>query len=74
MQNAGPPSADDGPCEAMSASDQIIDDVVNAEYEHGFVTDIESESAPPGLNEDIIRLNSQKKGEPEFMLLWRLKA
>ncbi len=43
-------------------------------YKYGFVTDIEADSVPPGLNEDIIRLISQKKGEPEFMLEWRLKA
>jgi Fe-S cluster assembly protein SufB len=59
---------------AMTTSDQIIEDVVNTDYQHGFVTDIESESAPPGLNEDIIRLISHKKDEPEFMLAWRLKA
>jgi len=43
-------------------------------YKYGFVTDIESENVPAGLNEDIIRLISAKKGEPEFMLAWRLKA
>ncbi len=43
-------------------------------YKYGFVTDIESDVVPPGLNEDIIRLISAKKGEPEFMLAWRLKA
>ncbi len=43
-------------------------------YKYGFVTDIEADAVPPGLNEDIIRLISQKKGEPEFMLEWRLKA
>jgi Fe-S cluster assembly protein SufB len=58
----------------VTTSNQIIEDAVNTEYKHGFVTDIETESAPPGLNEDIIRLISQKKGEPEFMLAWRLKA
>jgi len=58
----------------VTTSEQIIEDAVNTEYKHGFVTDIESESAPPGLNEDIIRLISQKKDEPEFMLAWRLKA
>ena len=58
----------------MNASEQIIEDAVNTEYKHGFVTDIETESAPPGLNEDIVRFISQKKDEPEFMLAWRLKA
>jgi len=44
------------------------------EYRWGFVTDIEQETAPKGLNEEVIRLISMKKGEPEFMLDWRLKA
>ncbi len=44
------------------------------EYKWGFVTDIESDIVPPGLNEDVIRLISTKKGEPEFMLEWRLNA
>ncbi len=43
-------------------------------YKYGFVTDIESEVVPPGLNEDVIRLISAKKGEPEWMLEWRLRA
>jgi len=43
-------------------------------YKAGFVTDIESDSVPPGLNEDIVRLISEKKGEPEWLLAWRLKA
>ena len=43
-------------------------------YKYGFVTDIGSETVAPGLNEDVIRLISQKKGEPPFMLAWRLKA
>ena len=46
----------------------------NQEYKYGFVTDIETDSAPRGLNEDIIRLISSKKNEPPFMLEWRLKA
>ena len=44
------------------------------QYKYGFVTDIETESVPPGLNEDTIRAISAKKGEPEFMLEWRLRA
>jgi Fe-S cluster assembly protein SufB len=44
------------------------------EYQYGFVTDIESESVPPGLNEAIVRLISKKKNEPEWLLAWRLKA
>src|SRR6266545_695454 len=43
-------------------------------YKAGFVTDIESESVPPGLSEDVIRMISAKKGEPEWMTDWRLKA
>ena len=51
-----------------------IEDVVLNEYKYGFVTDIESDSAPKGLNEDIVRFISSKKNEPEWMLEWRLKA
>ena len=43
-------------------------------YKYGFVTDIESEKIPKGLNEDIVKLISKKKEEPEWMLEWRLKA
>src|SRR5678815_5381945 len=43
-------------------------------YKAGFVTDIESEAVPPGLNEGIVRLISEKKNEPEWLLEWRLKA
>jgi len=52
----------------------IIDEVTQGEYKYGFVTDIETEVAPKGLNEDIIRFISTKKEEPEFMLDFRLKA
>jgi Fe-S cluster assembly protein SufB len=48
--------------------------LVEREYKAGFVTDIDSESVPPGLSEDVIRLISEKKGEPEWLLEWRLKA
>jgi Fe-S cluster assembly protein SufB len=51
-----------------------IENLANREYKWGFVTDIEAESAPPGLNEDIVRFISHKKGEPQWMLDWRLKA
>ena len=53
---------------------QGIDDFAASEYQYGFVTDVEAESAPPGLNEDTIRFISAKKNEPEWMLEWRLKA
>jgi Fe-S cluster assembly protein SufB len=53
---------------------ETIEQIANQEYKYGFVTDIESDVAPPGLNEDIIRLISAKKGEPEWLLEWRLKS
>ncbi len=52
----------------------IIDQVVSQEYKYGFVTDIEMETAPKGLNEDIVRFISAKKNEPDWMLEYRLKA
>ena len=58
----------------MSESTQTLEQFANRDYEWGFVTDIEADSAPPGLNEEIIRFISAKKDEPEFMLEWRLKA
>ncbi|MFO7858758.1 MAG: Fe-S cluster assembly protein SufB, partial [Ectothiorhodospiraceae bacterium] len=58
----------------MSASNETIEQVTNRGYEAGFVTDIEQEYAPEGLNEDIIRFISAKKEEPEWMLEWRLEA
>lgn len=51
-----------------------VKSLVNQPYKYGFVTDIETESIPHGLNEDVIRLISAKKQEPEFMLEFRLKA
>jgi Fe-S cluster assembly protein SufB len=54
--------------------DKIINDVTTGEYKYGFYTDIEAETIPKGLNEDIIRLISQKKNEPEWLLEFRLKA
>ena len=58
----------------MSTATETIESLVKQEYKYGFVTDVEADSAPPGLNEDIVRLISAKKHEPEFMLEWRLKA
>jgi Fe-S cluster assembly protein SufB len=58
----------------MSTATETIEGLVQQEYKYGFVTDVETESAPPGLNEDIIRLISHKKKEPEWLLEWRLKA
>jgi Fe-S cluster assembly protein SufB len=54
--------------------ENILNEVTGGEYKYGFYTDIEIESIPKGLNEDIVRLISQKKDEPEFMLEFRLKA
>src|SRR5260221_2957983 len=51
-----------------------INEIANAEYKAGFVTDIESDTIPAGLSEDVVRLISAKKGEPPFLLEWRLKA
>jgi Fe-S cluster assembly protein SufB len=56
------------------AKTQPLDDLVKREYKHGFFTLIESDTLPPGLNEDVIRAISAKKAEPEFMLEWRLNA
>src|SRR3984893_4256605 len=58
----------------MSTATSTIEELANREYKYGFFTDIESESVPKGLNEDIIRVISKKKNEPPFMLEWRLKA
>jgi Fe-S cluster assembly protein SufB len=59
----------------MSTSTDTIEELVKkTEYKYGFYTDIETESAPPGLNEGIIRFISDKKNEPEWLLEWRLKA
>jgi Fe-S cluster assembly protein SufB len=55
-------------------SNQELDALVAQKYRHGFITDIESETVPPGLNEDVIRKISAIKKEPEFLLSWRLKA
>lgn len=67
--------------ETYSIQDNELDDdlstierTVNSEYKYGFVTDIEADEAPMGLNENIIRFISAKKNEPEWMLEWRLKA
>jgi Fe-S cluster assembly protein SufB len=58
----------------MSTATDTIQEFVSSEYKYGFTSNIETETIPPGLNEDIIRLISSKKNEPEFMLNWRLKA
>ena len=58
----------------MSSNTDTIREMAQQEYKWGFVTDVNEDRAPKGLNEDIIRFISQKKNEPEFMLQWRLKA
>ena len=54
--------------------EKSFDKLTDKEYKYGFVTDIESESLPPGLNEDIVREISKRKNEPEWLMEWRLKA
>jgi Fe-S cluster assembly protein SufB len=58
----------------MATTDNEVKELIKREYEHGFVTEIETDSFEPGLNEDVIRRLSEIKQEPEFMLNWRLKA
>jgi len=58
----------------MSTRSPDVQDFIAKKYKHGFVTDIDSDTVPPGLDEDVVRLISAKKGEPEFLLEWRLKA
>ncbi|MCO7226872.1 Fe-S cluster assembly protein SufB [Pleionea sp. CnH1-48] len=52
----------------------VINERIESDYKAGFVTDVETDTIPPGLNEDVIRTISAKKGEPEWLLEWRLKA
>ncbi len=58
----------------MSTSTETIEQLATREYKYGFVTDIETETLPPGLNEDVVRAISAKKNEPEWLLECRLKA
>jgi Fe-S cluster assembly protein SufB len=58
----------------MSKTTKEIEALTNREYQYGFVTDIEAETLPPGLSEDVVRVISAKKNEPEFMREWRLRA
>src|SRR3989475_1000445 len=58
----------------MSTATETIEGFVRQEYKYGFYTDVEVDAAPPGLNEDIIRLISRKKNEPDWLTEWRLKA
>ena len=58
----------------MKPATNTVEELARREYKYGFVTDIEADTVPPGLSEEIIRFISAKKIEPEFMLEWRLKA
>jgi Fe-S cluster assembly protein SufB len=58
----------------MSTATETIEQLASREYKYGFITDVESDSLPPGLNEDIVRAISRLKGEPEWLLEFRLKA
>ncbi|MFT4060787.1 MAG: Fe-S cluster assembly protein SufB [Edaphocola sp.] len=58
----------------MENSTELLEEIAGKEYEHGFVTDIEMDILPPGLDEDTIHFISNKKNEPEWLLEWRLKA
>jgi Fe-S cluster assembly protein SufB len=58
----------------MSTESNTIEELANRDYKYGFVTDIDADTAPRGLNEDIVRFISAKKKEPEWLLEWRLKA
>ena len=58
----------------MTEEDKILEEVTNSEYKYGFVTDIESDTISKGLSENVIRLISSKKNEPEWLLTWRLDA
>jgi Fe-S cluster assembly protein SufB len=58
----------------MKTETHTVEELANREYKYGFVTDVESEAVPAGLDEDRVRLISEKKGEPGWLLEWRLKA
>ena len=58
----------------MATSTDSIEQLANQDYKYGFVTEIDAEAVPAGLNEEIIRIISDKKGEPDWLLEWRLKA
>lgn len=58
----------------MSKDNQVLEELTSKEYEHGWTTNIEADTAPKGLNEDIIRFISSRKNEPAWLLEWRLKA
>ncbi|MDE5806546.1 MAG: hypothetical protein K2H76_00380 [Muribaculaceae bacterium] len=64
------------PALPKSAADSVrtIEEATGSEYKYGFTSDIDTDIVPPGLNEDVIRFISEKKGEPEWLLQFRLDA
>jgi len=58
----------------MSTSTETIEQLASKEYKYGFVTDVDADTFPPGLNEDVVRAISERKQEPQWLLEWRLKA
>ena len=58
----------------MAATNEHLESIIQKEYAPGFITDLEADTLPPGLNEEVIRAISKRKNEPAFMLEWRLKA
>lgn len=58
----------------MGKENQVLEEITSKEYEHGWTVNLEADEAPKGLNEDTVRFISAKKGEPEWLLEWRLKA
>ena len=58
----------------QDAETEMLKEYAEQEYKYGFVTNIESDTLPPGLNEDVIKFISKKKDEPEWLTEWRLKA
>ena len=58
----------------MDKDSRLIDDVTTGDYKYGFVTDIDTDIIPVGLSEEVVRLISRKKNEPEWLLEFRLKA
>src|SRR5512141_214809 len=58
----------------MSTAERTIEELATQDYKYGFVTDVESDAVPRGLSEETVRQISARKGEPEWLLEWRLKA
>ena len=58
----------------MTKTNEQLNTLLEQDYQHGFITDIDTDTFLPGLDEDVIRRLSAIKGEPEFMLEWRLRA